>query len=174
MIQTSIINKKFYQINNIDQTEYSEEAWKRKSILDKYNKLIDDGSSGKVALEVLGISRATLFRWQKRYKQEGLVGLEKRSSCPHKVRQPMWTRKEESRIYRLRRKYPLWGKEKIAVMYRRQYKKQISSSTVGRILKRLMDRGKIKKVSFLCQQKVVRPRQFKGHSKRLKKGMKTS
>ena len=112
MIRTSIISKRYYHINNIDETEYSKVVWERKEKLDKYDLLKAESCLDETIFQVLGISRATLFRWKKQYKLYGLEGLENQSKRPHNVRKPAWSKELEQKIYELRKKYPLWGKEK--------------------------------------------------------------
>ena len=173
MIQTRIISKRYY-INNLDETEYSSEVWDRKEKIEKYDLLIKEGCTEEVILQVVDVPRSTLFRWKQRYKRSGLSGLENESRRPNTLRQSTWTRKIEERVYHLRKKYPLWGKEKIAVMYRQEHQEKISSSTIGRILKKLVTKGRIKSVNFLCHKRITRPRLFKSHAQRWKRDMKTS
>lgn len=174
MIQTSIISKRYYHINNIDETEYSKIVWERKEKLEKYDLLKAESCLDETIFQVLSISRATLFRWKKQYKLYGLEGLENQSKRPHNVRKPTWSKELEQKIYDLRKKYPLWGKEKIATMYQRVYGAKIASSTVGRILKKLIVSGRIKSVNFLCNKKLSKTRVFNGHSQRWKAGMKAN
>ena len=172
MIPIRIISKKYYHINNIDETEYSKIVWERKEKLDKYTLLKFEGCLEKIIFQVLSVPRSTLFRWKKQYRIDGLLGLENKSKRPNNLRKPYPAKDIEQKIYDLRRAYPLWGKEKIAVVYRQKYSTKIASSAVGRILKKLVLEGKIKPVTFLCNKKLSRSRVFNGHAKRWKAGMK--
>lgn len=174
MIQTSIIRKKYYNINNIDENEYSQIALERKEKLDKYELLKAEYCSDETIFEVLKVPRSTLFRWKKNYKLFGFIGLENQSKRPNNLRKPIWSKEIELRIYRLRQKYKLWGKAKIAIMYEREYASKISTSTVGRIIKKLLQQNKIKSVNFLANKKISRNRIFSGHAQRWKKGMKAT
>ena len=52
-------------------------------------KLVEDYLSGKSMMflaQSLGISRQTGYRWVRRFRQEGLVGLTNRSSRPHQLK----------------------------------------------------------------------------------------
>jgi transposase InsO family protein len=58
------------------------------------------------------------------------------------VRQPTWTVEAEDRVLRLREQYPRWGKDKLVVLLGREGI-GLSTSMVGRILKRLKDTGRL-------------------------------
>ena len=76
---------------------------------------------------------------------------------------------------KLRRKYRIWGKNKIKVLLERDYQIYLSISTVGRIIKKLVEKGKIYSVShFVCSVKKKKKRVFTGHAQRWKYGMKSS
>src|SRR5580704_5935852 len=139
MIRTSIVQKKYYQINSIDETEYSKRVWQRKELLEKYELLKSESCVEEIIFDVLGISRAAFFRWKRRYKLYGLAELEDESKRPNNLRQKSWTKEIENRIYHLRIQYPVWGKAKIAVIYNQKFKEKLSVSTIGRIIKKLVD-----------------------------------
>jgi len=167
------LHKKLYHIQKIDETEYSAEVYKRERIIDKYAKLKLEGCSEKIIFETLDISRATYYRWKKSYKICGLAGLENQSKRPNKIRTPEWSRELEQHVLKLRRKFPLWGKYKISALLKREYNIKVSVSTVGRIISSLIQREKIRPVSFFFGKvKNKQPRQFAGHSKRLPRGIK--
>jgi len=148
-MQNLVLHKKLYQINKIDESEYSQKVYERYEKLRLYQRLRAEGCSEKTALEAIGMSRSKLFRLKGRYKSIGLVGLEDRSKRPHRVRQPLWDMRIEKTVLETRRKYPLWGKYKLAMAIKKDSGEIISSSTIGRILKKAMRRGVIKPVSFL-------------------------
>jgi transposase InsO family protein len=87
-----------------------------------------------------GISRRTFYRWWRRYDPRDLTTLEDRSHRPHRRRQPTWTPELADRVLALRRLYPRWGKDKLAVLLAREGRR-VSVSMVGRILTRLKLRG---------------------------------
>jgi transposase-like protein len=89
-----------------------------------------------------GISRQTFYRWQRRYDPYDLTTLEERSHCPRRRRQPTWSFPLEEKVLGLRLQFPRWGKDKLAVLLRRQ-QQPVSTSMVGRILTRLKQRGRL-------------------------------
>lgn len=65
-------------------------------------RIVDDGWPVAVAAESMGVSRETAYRWLRRFRVEGVAGLEDRSSRPR--RSPNQTPLEvEDRICGLRR-----------------------------------------------------------------------
>ena len=67
-MQNFVLHRKLYHLNKIDESEYSSEAYKRYEKLRLYSKLRSEGCSERSALEAIGMSRATYFRWLKKYK----------------------------------------------------------------------------------------------------------
>lgn len=90
------------------------------------------------------------------------------------MRKPIWTPEVEQRIYHLRKKFPLWGKAKIAARYKTEYKEIVPESTVGRILDKLFEQNKIMPVRFLYGKKDLRKRIFSGHAQRWNRSMKST
>src|SRR5271170_8281736 len=76
-----------------------------------------------------GISRQTFYRWKRRFDRHDLSTLEERSHRPRRVRQPTWTVELAERVLCLRKQYPRWGKDKLAVLLRRE-KRTVSTSMV--------------------------------------------
>jgi len=102
-------------------------------------KAINLYSSGDYSLgqicEIFEINRGTFYRWRKKYKPNRLQSLEDRSRRPHKVRAKVVRNHQvEIQVCQIRRKYPYFGKEKIKRILERDYGKNISVSSVGRIL----------------------------------------
>jgi len=87
-----------------------------------------------------GISRQTFYRWKRRFDRHDLTTLESHSHRPRKVRQPTWTPELAERLLALRKQYPRWGKDKLAVLLRREHR-TVSTSMVGRILAHLKRQG---------------------------------
>lgn len=117
--------------------ELSREAQKRLAWFDYYRA---HGRNAALTCRYFGISRQTFYRWKRRYDPENLRTLEARSHRPHRRRQPTWTAAQAEQVRRLRERYPRWGKDKLAVLLRRQGW-SVSVSMVGRLLTQLRRRG---------------------------------
>lgn len=66
-------------------------------------RVIEEGWSIAAAAESMGISRATAHKWLRRFREEGLAGLEDRSSAPHRTPHALPAR-EVRRIVAARRR----------------------------------------------------------------------
>jgi transposase InsO family protein len=90
-----------------------------------------------------GYARPTVYRWLGRFERDRLESLEDRSSRPARRRRPTWTLAQLAAVRRLRERYPRWGKDKLAVLLRREGVR-LSVSMVGRILARLLRAGDLR------------------------------
>jgi putative transposase len=117
--------------------ELSRQAQKRLRWFDYYQA---HGRKAALTCRYFGISRETFYRWKRRYDPENLTTLEDRSHRPHHRRRPTWTAEQAAAVRRLREQYPRWGKDKLAVLLRREGW-AVSVSMVGRILSSLRQRG---------------------------------
>jgi transposase InsO family protein len=66
-------------------------------------RVIEEGWSVAATAESMGISRATAHKWLRRFRDEGVAGLEDRSSAPHRSPHALAAR-EVRRIVRARRR----------------------------------------------------------------------
>ena len=109
-----------------------------------------------------GFSRATYYRKRKILKEldEGKVPI---SIAPRAVKLRRWGDAEIALVQEIRRENPTYGKFKIYHILKRDKGFQMSESTVGRILKCLMDKGKITK--SISATKAKRKRKFDSHAK---------
>ena len=103
--------------------------------LKAYDRLRAAGCNESGALEQLGISRRTLYRWQ--------AALAPKSTRPGRVRQRAWKPRDVKAVIDVRRKYPFMGKARIQVMLARKGHR-LSVSTVGRIIERALAVGAIR------------------------------
>ena len=147
-------------------TNISKEAKKRLGWFDYYRK------TGNVRLtcRYFGISPQTFYRWKRRFNPYDLTTLEAKSSKPFKVRKPETSVEVVNKIKELREKYPRWGKDKLVVLLRREGI-IVSTSTVGRTINRLKERGLLKEpineaLVKLARRKKRKPR----YAVRLPKG----
>jgi putative transposase len=120
--------------------------------------------SGNVAYTCrhFGISRQTFYRWQRRYDAYDLTTLEERSHRPHRRRQPTWSFPLKEKVLTLRLQFPRWGKDKLAVLLRRQ-QQPVSTSMVGRILAQLKRQGRLVEASrsgVPGSRRALRPRPY--------------
>lgn len=163
---------KSYRSWRIDERVFSEIAKERRDKLKLFIKLRSEHCTEKTALQVIGVSRATFFRWSKAYEKRGLAGLEPKKTVPICKRTPQWDRHVEQQVLHLRKQFPLWGKKTLTVVLRRDRNIQVSESTVGRILNKLVRLGRIKPVVFYYGRvRTKKARVFNRHAKRWKKGM---
>ncbi len=103
---------------------------------------------------LVGISRATYYRWKQSLKGRGLKGLLPKPKRPkHFRRKVHWTSELLIAIETLRKRNPTWGRWPIwLALWKLGF--NISERTVGRILAHLESRGRVERVaSFLARAK---------------------
>jgi len=118
----------------------SKQAKRRLEWLDFYRA---HGNNARLTCRHFGISPDTFYRWKQRFKPGDLSRLEDVSRRPHHVRKPTTAPRIVDRIRALREKYPRWGKLKLQPLLA-QEGFDISVSTVGRVLTRLLAKGVIR------------------------------
>ncbi|MEA1977104.1 MAG: helix-turn-helix domain-containing protein, partial [Chloroflexota bacterium] len=59
--------------------------------LNIWQRLRAEGFSAKKAADILRLPRSTLYRWQKRVEERGLIGQEDGDRRPKRVRRPQWS-----------------------------------------------------------------------------------
>lgn len=104
-----------------------------------------------------GISSRTFYKWLDRFDPYDLTTLEDASKRPHSVRQAQTPPNVVERIRVLREIYPRWGKEKLAVLLRKEGIR-ICGSTVGRVMAKLRTRGLLVEPENVRQAKLARKR----------------
>lgn len=137
----------------IRQGAMSEEAAKRLRWMDHYARC----GNVRLTCRHFGISAQTFYRWKRRFDPYDLTTLECCSRRPHRVRKPVTPGPVQDRILGLRTKYPRWGKDKLVVLLRKEGIR-VSTSTVGRVMKRLKDRGLLVEPLNVRQAKEARKR----------------
>jgi putative transposase len=115
----------------------SKEAQRRLKWFDYYNS---HDHNARLACRHFDISPQTFYRWKQRYNPRHLGSLENQSHRPKHVRQPIYSAELVEAVLKLREVYPRWGKDKLVVLLHRNGF-DCSTSTVGRILHRLKERG---------------------------------
>jgi len=137
----------------------SEEAKYRYECIVKYRRLRAKGFREKEVLDFLDVKRSTFFSWLSRFNKKcGNINmktteLENKSRRPHNFRtSKIISPYLVSHILNIRQAHPMQGKEKI----KRELEKDgvlVSVSTVGRVLKYLMERVKIQNIHLMVKRK---------------------
>lgn len=165
------LHKNIYKLSSYTLSQEKLETYRKKyeKPVKIWKKLKSEGVSDQICQEFSSISRSTYYR----YKAH-LVGLTKGilppSKKPKSLRKPQWGEAEMQLVLRIRKENLTYGKAKIAVILKRDHGIQFSESTVGRILKHLMNKGLIQKSISAPHKK--RKRRFKGHAQPWIYGMK--
>lgn len=139
-MQLCALPRAFYQIPRLHIVDLSPQAQTRLRWLRVWEAMRERGAGVAEVSTALAIPRATLYRWRRRLERDGPAGLEERSRRPRRRRTPTWSPELAEAVLRLREQYPGWGKDILAGLLRRQGW-QVSTSMVGRILRRLKERG---------------------------------
>lgn len=121
--------------------------WKDVKVVEERMKFVAAFKSGDWSMTELcnefGITRATGYKYLKRYEEEGVDGLKDRSHAVHN--QPNRTSEKMVRmVLDMREQHPTWGPRKLLQRLRGRYptvKDWPATSTIGEILKR---EGRIK------------------------------
>jgi len=119
------------------QVELSKKARQRMKWFDYYHS---HNHNARLTCRHFDISPQTFYRWKRRYNPQHPESLEERSHRPKHLRQPTASPELVAAVLKLREEYPRWGKDKLVVLLREQGY-QVSTSMVGRIIRRLKDRG---------------------------------
>jgi len=133
------IAKGFYRLTRNAPPELSQKEFDRLRAMTLYREAKDV----RLVCDTFGISRATLYRWLKGFDPKDWTSLKEESRRPRRVRRPLWSRELVGAVKELRERYPRWGKDKLVVLVRDQGH-EVSTSTVGRILKHLKQRGELR------------------------------
>lgn len=146
----------------------SNEAAIRRELVARWRGAMALGLTAAEAAQAVGASRASLYRWER--------SPEPRSRRPHQVRRPRWTSSLVQAVEDLRLDNPMWGKRKLAWVLRREGV-SVSASTVGRILRRLVERGAVTPVPTLRRKpggRRFRLSPAQRYARRLPKGLKAN
>ena len=153
--------------SSLEAKERSDEAERvdeRRAVVDRWLEARRNGLTAEAAADAVGVPRSTLARWQNRPVPK--------STRPHTVRKPKDDARLAIAVERLRKQHPMWGKDKLAPLLWRQGF-ETSVSKVGRILKKLVDRGVVQSVPSLRKGTRHAPRKHKRtYAMRLPKGKK--
>lgn len=165
------LHKNIYKLSSYALSQEKLESHRKKyeKPVKIWKKLKSEGIPDQICQEFSGISRSTYYRYKARLV-ELTKGILPPSKKPKSLRKPQWGEAEMQLILRIRRENPTYGKAKVSVILKRDHGVHFSESTVGRILKHLMNKGLIQKSISAPHKK--RKRRFKGHAQPWIYGMK--
>lgn len=168
------LHKNIYKLARYACTQelLDQEIKERQKLLGHWELLKARGVPDAEIAKITGISRATYYRRKKAIAEYGLIGLKKKTTKPKTFRQSKIPQTTIALILKLRLENPTYGKAKIAVILKRDYKITISESSVGRCILKLISAGKIKR--SIAAIKPKRKRKFNTHAKRWQYGMKAT
>jgi transposase InsO family protein len=163
-MQIKGLHKNIYKLYQYARTQECLDAYRihYQEKVNRWEALVREGVDQWIAQEILGFSRSTYYRMKKNLKnlEKGIAPPSKR---PKSVNKRRWGETQLQLVLKVRRENPTYGKEKIAVILKRDHAQTISESTVGRILDHLKAKGLIVKSASALRSK--RKRKFKGHAK---------
>lgn len=167
-MQIKYLHKNIYKLYSYARTQECLDAYRKnyETQVNTWETLKKEGVCLKTREEIVGISRSSYYRHKKILKNLAR-GIFPPSKKPHSLNKPQWGESEKQLVLQIRRANPTYGKAKIAIILKRDQDKDISESTVGRILKHLKEKGIIQRSLSALRQK--RKRSFsKGYSQRWK------
>jgi hypothetical protein len=131
-MQISYLHRNILALHRLVIPEKSKTEFEKlcEETVKKWELLRKDKVSPKGIQKILGISRATYYR-RKKFLSEKIF----KSKKPKNLRQSEFGDEFRQKIFAVRKENPTYGKQKIAVILKRDFKMQISESSVGRILK---------------------------------------
>lgn len=164
-MQIKGLHKNIYKLYSYARTQECLDVYRQKygDHVRKWQKLKAEGVSDKLCQEFVGISRASFYRARRILKdlEQGIMPPSKR---PKKLNKPRWTESQKQLVLKIRRENLTYGRQKIAIILKRDHAQTLSESTVGRILKFLMKKGLIQR--SISALRIKRKRDFrKGHAK---------
>ena len=163
-MQIKGLHKNIYRLYSYSRTSECLDVYRQKyqHQVQRWEKLGSEGVSLELRQEIVGISRATYYRHRKILSKLE-KGIAPPSKKPRKLNKPRWGESHKQLVLKVRRENPTYGKEKIAIILKRDHDQSISQSTAGRILKFLKEKGLISKSSSALRTK--RKRIFKKHAR---------
>lgn len=173
-MQQFILHKSIYKLNRLVAPEENIDPviLEIKNKVSTWQKLKLHKVPERDISKITGISRASFYRYKKSIDSFGLRGLERKSKRPKSFRMSKIPNELILLILKLRLENPTYGKAKIHVILKRDYKVNLSESTVGRVIASLISQGKIK--LSLSYARIKRRRKFDSYAKKWRYGMKAA
>ena len=156
-------HKNIYKLYKYARTQECLEIYRQKyqHQVHLWEKLASEDVSLNLRQEIVGISRSTYYRHRKILKRLE-KGIAPPSKKPKSLNKPKWGESHKQLVLHIRRENPTYGKEKIAIILKRDHGQTISESTVGRILRFLKVKNLITKSPSALRTK--RKRIFNRHA----------
>lgn len=172
-MQIKYLHRNVYKLYSYARTQECLDAYRKKyhEQVQLWETLSSEGVSLQTKQAVTKISRASYYR-HKRTLNSLDRGVLPPSKKPRRLNRPKWGETQMQLVLQVRRSNPTYGKAKITVILSRDFGVNLSESTVGRILKSLMNKGLVSK--SLSAPRMKKKRYFKGHAKRWIYGIKVS
>lgn len=121
------------RLNRIHNVKLSRMAKFRLKVIEHY--LHQTGKKNvSLTCRHFDITRSYFYKWHKRYNPHNLSSLEDLSRKPHRSRIATYDHSLVSLVSKLRQDYPRYSANKLAVILKRDYSINYSSSTIGRII----------------------------------------
>jgi transposase InsO family protein len=92
--------------------------------------------NASVTAAYFGISRKTLHKWLKRFNPSLIQSLEEQSRAPHQTRSWEVAPEQEERIIALRNGHLKYGKQKLKLLYQKQYQEKVSTWKIERVIRK--------------------------------------
>lgn len=149
------IAKGFHRLTKNIPPELTQKEKDRLRAIEIWRETLD----AELVCKTFQMSRASFYRWLKRYDPKNIISLKDKSKRPRNIRKPRWSYELIMAVKGLRGQYPRWGKDKIAVLLKN---KGIftSASTAGRIIAYLKKTGDLiepKRKAISARRRMQRP-----------------
>ena len=128
------IPEKWTLLRSLGKDILSEKAQEKLEWIIFYHTIA--GSNVAYTASYFGINPKTLYKWLKRFDEKNLLTLEEHKRTPIKKRGWMVTFEEEANIKDLRKKNMEFGKQKLKVLYKREYGVDISTWKIERVIRK--------------------------------------
>lgn len=164
-MQFKALHKNCYKLYGWARTQETLDRWRllHETRVNQWKRHKDEGLSDAACARLSGISRASYYR-----SRRDLQSLARGITPPSKVRKkqnaPQWGEAEKQLVLMIRRANRTFGRDKIAVILKRDHSLSLSPSTVGRILAFLKEKHLITRSRSASRNK--RARNFKGRHAR--------
>jgi len=134
--------------------------WKEQAVMDAREAFIKEYLEGSNSFQYLcesyGVSTKTGYKWRQRFMEGGYPALADMSRRPHRHSKQL-TEDELCNVIKLKQTFPHFGPKKICELYNRAHKKDLSLSSVERILSKsgYTQKRKKRKINSLAHDAII-------------------